>query len=207
VVTHPVTAQYGGDSNYNSGTSPVLNQVVNKATPAPGSVSVSSSTNPSAFGQSVTFTATVPSDGTGTVTFLDGTNTIGTGTVSNGTATFTTSSLGVGSHSITVSWGDSNYVTTTSAPITQVVNKTGVTVVITSSENPSTYGDMVTFTATLTGVNGVVPTGTVQFTADGVNIGGPVTLDGTGKVSVTLSTLTAGSHTLNATYNGDSSCF
>jgi len=70
---------------------------------------LSSSANPSVFGQSVTFTATVSSAAdsppTGTVTFLEGATPLGTGTLASGQATFTTSSLAVGSHSIKAQYG------------------------------------------------------------------------------------------------------
>ena len=68
--------------------------------------------NPSVFGQSVTFTATVkavaPGSGTptGAVTFLDGSTTLGTGTLdASGVASFSTSTLSVGEHSITAAYG------------------------------------------------------------------------------------------------------
>jgi hypothetical protein len=85
--------------------------------------SVCSSANPSASGQSVTFTATVtaksPGAGipTGTVTFKDGPSTLGTGTLNgSGQATFTISALAVGSHAITASYdGDANFEGGTSA--------------------------------------------------------------------------------------------
>src|SRR5204863_913909 len=62
-----------------------------------------SSANPSDYGQAVTFTATVhtgPVTATGNVEFLDATTVIGTGPLSAGVATFTTSSLASGAHSI-----------------------------------------------------------------------------------------------------------
>jgi hypothetical protein len=74
----------------------------------------------------VTFTATVTSTAsgvpTGTVTFLDRTTLLGTGALnSGGVATFTTSSLAFGSHSITASYGgDTNFATSTSSALTQV---------------------------------------------------------------------------------------
>ena len=82
---------------------------------------LTSSSNPSAFGQPVTFTATVaassPGTGspTGTVTFKDGSTTLGSGTLTTTSgvtaATFTTSTLSVGSHAITASYGgDANFV-------------------------------------------------------------------------------------------------
>ena len=91
------------------------------------STTVASSANPSVFGQSVTFTATVsPESGsgtpTGTVSFNDGAATLSTGTLSSGQASFTTSSLSVGSHNITAAYGgDSNFTGSTSAALTQNV--------------------------------------------------------------------------------------
>ncbi|MBD0369797.1 MAG: PQQ-dependent sugar dehydrogenase [Pyrinomonadaceae bacterium] len=76
---------------------------------------VASSSNPSVFGQSVTFTATVTSASgtpTGAVQFKDGANNLGSPVALNasGVATFTTSSLTVGTHTITAEYGgDSNF--------------------------------------------------------------------------------------------------
>ncbi|HST78919.1 MAG TPA: Ig-like domain-containing protein, partial [Verrucomicrobiae bacterium] len=89
--------------------------------------SVTSSANPSLTGQSVTFTATVsstsPGAPSGTVSFLDGANSIGSGTLSAGKATLTTSALSAGSHSITAKYsGDSTFGTSTSAALAQTVN-------------------------------------------------------------------------------------
>jgi hypothetical protein len=87
-------------------------------------VTLTSSLNPSNFGQSVTFTATVTGvSPTGTVTFTDGATVLGTAALnSNGQATFTTSSLTVGSHAITAVYsGDTNNAAGTSAALTQVV--------------------------------------------------------------------------------------
>ena len=80
---------------------------------------LSSSQNPSVFGQSVTFTATVSSaSGTpsGTVTFKDGATTLGTGTLAGGVATLPTSSLAIGGHTITAVYGgDTNFTGSTSS--------------------------------------------------------------------------------------------
>jgi hypothetical protein len=89
--------------------------------------SLLSSANPSLVGQSVTFTATVSSttSGTisGTVTFKDGAATLGTGPVSGGTATFTTTSLTQGTHSVTAEYGgNTNFNASTSGAVSQVVN-------------------------------------------------------------------------------------
>jgi Bacterial Ig-like domain (group 3) len=198
--THSITASYGGDSNYNGSTSAALSQTVNKA----GTTNtVTSSLNPSTSGQGVTFTATVsPSTATGTVTFRDGAATLGTGTLSAGRATFFTSSLSVASHSITAVYGgDSNYNGSTSPALTQTVNKAATTTTTTSGLNPSTSGQMVTFTAT---VSPSTATGTVTF-FDGATTLGSGTLSG-GRATLSTSTLIVGSHPITATYGGDSNC-
>src|SRR5262249_9633578 len=113
--------------------------------------SLTSSANPSTFGQSVTFTATVsPATASGTVTFLDGGTNIGTGTLSSGVATFATGALSVASHSITASYvGDGNDLASISTALTQTVTRAPTTVSLASSTNPSLYGASATFTATI----------------------------------------------------------
>src|SRR5262249_51991873 len=104
-----------------------LSQTVNKdATTS----SVTSSLNPSTHNQSVTFTATVTANSPGTavpggsVMFKDGNKNLGTKTLnSSGQATFSTSTLTRGSHSITVVYGgSSSFLGNTSPVLTQQVN-------------------------------------------------------------------------------------
>ncbi|MBN8886222.1 MAG: SBBP repeat-containing protein [Rudaea sp.] len=94
-------------------------------------VSLTSSANPSVYGQSVTLTANVSALSTGTVTFLDGANAIGTGTLDDsGKVTLTTSTLAAGNHTITASYGgDINFNAATGAlnGTPQVVNQIGQT--------------------------------------------------------------------------------
>ena len=94
----------------------------------PTTTALGSSANPSALGQPVTFTATVTKQfgkgtPTGTVSFLDGTTNIGNSNLnSSGVATLTTSTLAVGTHSITATYnGDGNFATSTSPVLYQVV--------------------------------------------------------------------------------------
>jgi len=85
-------------------------------------ITLASAANPSSFQSPLTFTATVTAGATGTVTFYDGSTLLGTGTISGTTATFSTSTLTIGSHSITsVYGGDINYLTSTSAPVDQTI--------------------------------------------------------------------------------------
>jgi hypothetical protein len=94
--------------------------------PASTMTGLTSTANPSASGSSVTFTATVSAQFAtpgGSVTFKDGSTVLGTGTLNaGGVATYTTSALGVGSHSITAVYGGANYFAgSTSLPLNQVV--------------------------------------------------------------------------------------
>ena len=134
---------------------------------------LTSSPNPSTYGASVSFTDTVSaSSGTpgGTVTFYScttntcGTKTsLGTGTLSSGKATFSTSSLPVGTTYVEAIYSASgNYCGSTSNVVSQVVNALSTTSVLTSSPNPSSYGSSVTFTDTVSASSGT-PGGTVTF--------------------------------------------
>jgi len=92
---------------------------------------LTSNNNPSTYGSSVIFTATVsPSAATGTVEFYDGAALLGTGTLSSGTATLKTGALTAAAspHSITAKYlGDIAYAVSTSSAVSQVVNKANAT--------------------------------------------------------------------------------
>lgn len=128
VGSHPITAVYSGDTVFAGSTSNTVTLVVNKAT---RNVTLASSANPSKSNQQVTFTASLPTstapvaNPTGTVTFFDGTTNLGTASLTSGAqATFSTSALATGSHSITARYnGDSNFNSATSAVLTQTVKK------------------------------------------------------------------------------------
>src|SRR6185503_8068156 len=190
---------------------------------------VSSSQNPSFVGQNVKFTATVSSTGgvpTGSVQFKDGGSNLGAaialttgGTCPAGSACATTpdiSNLTAGTHVITAEYtnSDGNFDDSigTLAGGQVVNNKTNTTTTVLSSLNPSNVGDGVTFTAQ---VNSASATGTVQFwdgpSGTGVALGGPVTLTTGGSCpggnacasTASITTLTAGTHTITADYSGD----
>ena len=119
---------------------------------------------------------------TGSVTFKDGATTLGTGTLNGtGQATFATTTLAVGSHTITAVYGgDPNFSGSTSAALAQTVSKDGSTAAITSSANPSVLDQAVSFTVTVsaTAPGSGTPTGTVQFSVDGTKFGSAVALAG-----------------------------
>jgi uncharacterized protein len=184
--------------------------------------------NPSYYDETVTFTVKVcvydsstsdcasssltPSGGT--VELLEGTTVIGTGTVSNGLATITVSTLTVGTHTITAKYEGYNAATvyyepsTTSASVSQIVNKDITSLVVAGSPNPSYSTQTVTITATATSSNdaggsGVTPTGTITFTdtTTGTSLGSGTLSSGVTTISAVLTVVET--HVIEASYAGD----
>ena len=134
-ASHPITAAYtSGDGNFNasSASRADLRQVVNKDSTTTAAIASPSSAN---VGQTVTFTATVsansPGSGTptGTVDFFDTTTntdlTPGGVALSSGTATFSTTSLAAGSHTIKATYsGDGNFLTSYGTAGTVTIGQT-----------------------------------------------------------------------------------
>jgi Pro-kumamolisin, activation domain/Bacterial Ig-like domain (group 3) len=173
------------------------------------SLTLQSSANPAALGTPLTFSATVACTGfspTGSVTFtIDGTTGAPVMLGSGGIATFSTSSLSVGTHTVTAAYsGNANCAVSTSGTLTQVVGQAGASTTLSSSGNPSESGQSITFTATVACAV-FTPTGLVTFTIDGT-AGTPVTLGSGGTATFATSSLTSGSHTVTAAYSGDSNC-
>ena len=131
---------------------------------------LSSSLNPSSYGQAVMFTAVVtssagaPPDGE-TVTFKQGSKILGTGALSGGSAAFTISTLTTGgTDSIKAVYaGDSNYASSTSNTVSQVVDPATTTTTLTSSLNPANVGQSVILTASVAPVFSGTVTGSVVF--------------------------------------------
>ena len=209
VGNHAITAQYFGDGNFSGSTSTATAQTVN---PAGTSTAVVASPSPSVYGQSVTFTATVtavaPGAGTptGMVTFMDGSVSLGIGTLGNtGMATYTTSALAVGAHSITAIYGgDGNYTASSSVATPQTVNPASTTTALTVTPGSTTYGQSVTLTATIAVVSpgAGTPTGSVQFFVGTTSLG-TANLSGITAI-LTTTTLPVGTDSLTAQYLGDS---
>ncbi|MGA2259787.1 MAG: Ig-like domain repeat protein, partial [Thermoguttaceae bacterium] len=81
------------------------------------------------------------------------------------------------------------------------------TTLVSDHPNGSTYGNAVTFTATVGAVSGTTtPTGSVQFLVDNSDLGNPIPLTG-GTASITDSALAAGSYDITAVYTSNSSGF
>jgi hypothetical protein len=141
------------------------------------------------------------------VTFkVDGVNQAPVAVNGAGQAALTTAALAVGAHTVVATYsGDANFGASASATFNQTVNKAGTTIGLISSLNPANAGQAVTFTATVSAVapGAGAPTGTVTF-KDGATTLGTITLDSNAQSKYTTSALAAGSHSITATYNGDS---
>ncbi|MGO9912323.1 MAG: Ig-like domain repeat protein, partial [Acidimicrobiales bacterium] len=171
-------------------------------------VKVTSTASSISYGTAVTLTATVTGSGpiaTGTVQFMAGSADLGTPqTLSNGVATLATSTLPVGSLSITGAYsGDSSYKPGTSPAITVTVAKVTTTLVLEPSVTNAGAGQPVTLNAIVTpkAPSTASPTGSVTF-YNGTKKIGSATLSG-GVASVKTS-FKAGKFTLKATYPGTS---
>ncbi|WP_263417411.1 Ig-like domain repeat protein [Terriglobus albidus] len=203
---HSFTAAYGGDTNNSTSTSTALNFTVDTI-PTTTLLSASASTVDAGaqlqLSATVTPSQTTGGQVTGTVTFYDGSTVLGTTTVpSNGVAQLVTTSLSVGSHTLTATYsGSTNYATSTSNIAAVTVRQATTSTVITSSGSPAIAGSVVTFSITVTGSGGI-PAGTVGVKDNGTPIG-LVTLNGAGKASFAISTLSVGTHVITADYAGD----
>lgn len=200
--------------------------------PAQAGTEVTSSANPSVFGQSVTFTATVTARAgnpapTGKLDFRDGAAAIAACTgvsVNDARATCTTSALSAGSHAIQASYsGDANN-QASSGTLTQSVNAASTSMNFSAVPNPAVAGQTVVLTATVSAnapgssrtsnaagsmnrdsATAVMPNATPTGTvdfSDGAVPLGSSALDANGVATLALSSLGAGTHNLRASYSG-----
>ena len=174
------------------------------------SVALASSSATQLFGNSVTLTATAaPANQTagvptGAVTFKDGANVLGAPVNLNatGAATFTTSSLALGSHSITAAYsGDASNLASTSAGLTQTIQENTATT-LTSSANSALLGAPIVLAAKVSATISGTPTGTVTF-KNVATVLGSSAVNGSGIATFTTTGLAAGSQTIVAVYSGD----
>ena len=167
--------------------------------------SFQSSQNPSAYGQTVTFTAqvhtqtgqTVP---TGTVIFSDGaTQLVQVALDGNGDAVFSTGLLSLGTHTIEAAYFGGNNFFSSGANIIQQVTKGITSTSLSSATNPAISGQAVLLTATVTATG--TPAGSVTF-YDGAAALTTVPLTGN-QAAYSTSSLAVGTHILTASYSGD----
>jgi autotransporter-associated beta strand protein len=212
-IDQVISARYNGTDVFLA-TPPtaVLQSVASLVT----TTTLSSSDTSSFPTQEVTFTATIgvpPGNGvvpTGTVTFkVDGNPVTGSSNidVTGGQATFSTSSLGEGTYTITADYmsdGDA-FASSSATPLTQTVSPIGTTTTLSSTKAASAPGESVTFTAAVKANEGVA-TGSVIFQIDGGTVA-TVSLNGSGQAFFSTGGVPLGAHTITAIYSSDTPAF
>jgi parallel beta-helix repeat protein len=204
---HSFVATYPGQGAFSPATSVVSFVIVNKYVPV---ITLTSSPNPSLINQPVTFTITATSPDNvilSPITLTEGSTTLATLTPnSSGTATYTTSSLTLGTHLLQASYaGDATHAQAGASLSQTVVNGYPTPSTLTSSQNPASIGQPITFTDTITfnGSASASASGTVTFyDNNGVILLGSqaVTAQPNSTATATFSTsaLAIGTHNISA---------
>jgi hypothetical protein len=210
VGTHLISALYSAGSNYRASASLTLSESVNAA---PTSVKLSSSAKNSVFGQFVTFTANVsPANATGTVRFVYTSGgadlLLGTGTVAGGMATFSTSSLAIGSYPMIARYDGSATFSpsSTSTVLSQTVGQAATNTVLSSSLSPAAVNQTVQLTAivTVAAPGGNAPAGFVQFWVGKLRWGQPVAMNASGAATTNFFAQSPGKDSISVQYLGNS---
>jgi hypothetical protein len=164
--------------------------------PVSPNVTLSTSANPVLMTYAVSFTASLPSSAstqTGTMTFYDGSVSIGSANLAGGAATFTTTALTMGPHSITAVYsGDANYGPGTTNAVPETVED--FTLAFASGGTGKTSvptGGLAVYTLVVTPVGGATLPATVNLGATNVPFGMTATF--------TPATVAASSGTTNVT--------
>ncbi len=220
--TYVVSDSWNGNTNYNLVASADDTVTVAKTTPTNVVTNVPASPT---LGQSVTFTATVtgpsgaPTPTGGTVTWTVGGTAGTTRCTTSSTTTLNASGQATcvlpvpttGTYVVSDSWnGNTNYNLVASADDTVTVAKTTPTNVVTNVPASPTLGQVVTFTATVTGpVGGATPSGAVTWTLTGPVTSSASTTGPSGTTNVATYTCViaasgAGSYSATAAYAADS---
>jgi hypothetical protein len=206
--TYTVTSAYSGDTSFNN-SSASTSFTVAKATP---SVSFTASTAQITASATATlnFTVTTPASATpasGTVVFTDTTTgaVLGSASLSNGKVSFSTTGISTsGAHTISATYsGDNNYNGATPSSVTVTVTSTAATTTtLTSTTSAPSVGSSVALMATVS----PVPTASalVYFYDGGQLLGSATASTATGVASLTVTSFTAGLHSLTAKYAGNS---
>jgi hypothetical protein len=175
--THSITANYAGVSGSFLASSNTTSVYV-RGVPT---VALTSSANPALVSDSVTFTAAVSSGSgtpTGSVDFYDGTTLLGSRTLASGTATYATSSLTVGTHSVTAAYGgDTQFSVLTSSVVSQAVSDFTLAVASGGSSSATVAaGGTATYPLTISPSAGTTFPAAATLTATGAPAGSVVTI-------------------------------
>ena len=176
-----ITAVYSGNAGFGGSTSSALTETVVAPLVTTTSTTLTASPNPAFDGQATTLTATVSPAPTGspagTISFYSGTTLLGTGTLNaSGVATFTTSSLVVGSDNITAVYaGNPGFAESTSSALSLTVT-TSFTVTGPTTAVPVAAGGAATIDITVPPLGGAFNS-VVTLSASGLPAGATATFN------------------------------
>lgn len=205
--SHRIAVGYSGDQTY-AASRDLLDYVV---LPVKTAVNISSSMNPSTWGETVLFTVNVQSlrpgraIPQGSIQFKIEGNVVQTLPLDEkGSASFSTADIEVGERLVTVSFlGNENFNKSYSS-LTQQVDKTETTITLASSENPAIFGKAPVIAAKVASpFKERMPSGEIQFQVDGADVGDRAALNAKGEAQFTVSGLASGDHRITALYLGD----
>ncbi len=168
-------------------------------------IALTVSPNPAPGQSSVTLTAALTGNcntPTGLITFTDGSTVLGTAALNgSAVATFSTSFLFVGTHTLTATYpGDFNFAPSTSNTITETITGPPSATVLSVSPNPALPLQPITMSATVSSAY-TTPAGTITFMTGGKTLA-TATVAANGTASATISTLGAGTYSITAVYGG-----
>jgi|GEM_PF-111397 len=208
--SHTITATYSGDTNYNSATSSSVNVTVSRASTT---LTVTPATTTPAANSTLLVTATLASTtsstltATGTVAFLLDNATVATVTLNGSSAVATLTMPATGTHAIQAIYsGDTNFYNSTATGVNVTVAKSTTSITLTPSTTTPALGATlpVSIAVTAPTVNTALPSGTVTISVDGVATAVQTLASGNpATASATLAALSPGTHTLTATFSGD----
>jgi hypothetical protein len=213
---HSITAVYSGDGNLTGAASAIWTEVVGERVAT--TTTLVPPANPSLGGQTSLLTATVaPStpaskQPSGTLTFRDGATVLGRTSLAAGAGSLAVSLLDAGAHALSVAYsGDGDFLGSTSAPLALQVlgvggGPTPTATALAAGPNPVSFGQAVTFKASVSAVSGTdAPAGSVYFADESGSVLGSATLDASGHALLTTSRLPPGTHLVRAVYAGGNS--
>ncbi len=200
VGSHNIKAAYVPTNSFARSFGSITQQIVGE----PTSTAITASPQSTPSGQTVYLTATVSNatnTPTGSVTFLDGANILSTQPLVNGIAHFATSTLAVGSHTLTASYTPTGNFAPSSATTPETITALPpTTTLLAASGSPVTLDTPVTFTANISAGSANL-IGTVSF-SDGAQLLAVVRVDssGTAVYQSPAFALSVGSHVITAAF-------
>lgn len=199
---HTVQASYSGDGTFAASSASMVETIE----AAPSSTSVSAAPNPAYVNQPVAIHAMVSGTGgplNGIVTFYDGATSLGSaGVNASGAASLSASFSTAGVHALKAQYsGDAFFGSSTSPEFDENIILNPTTASLHAAPNPSIAFSNITFTATVnSGTSSIPPSGTVAFSANGVQLGSAPLQAGT--ATYATSGLGAGTYLITAVYAG-----